>query len=50
MEKEPSIKFYGVLIISQEVIKSRSLEGLDVSDVIATNVHNMRFSAVHSVL
>ena len=50
MEKESSIKLYDVLIILQEVMKLRSLEGLNVSDAIPTNVHNMRFSAVHNVL
>ena len=50
MEKEPSTRFHGVLIIFQEVMKLRSLEGLNVSDVMPANVHNMRFSAVHNVL
>ena len=37
----------GVLIMFQEVVKLRSLEGLDISDVISTNAS---FSAVHYVL
>ena len=49
MEKEPSTKFYGVLIIFQEVMKLRTVEGIDVSDVIPANVHNMCFSAVHNI-
>ena len=31
-------------------MKRRSLEGLDISDVILANVHNMRFSSVHNAL
>ena len=45
-----STKFCDALIIFQEVTKLRSLERLDVSDVIPANVHNMRFLAVHNVL
>ena len=48
--KEPSAKFYRVLIIFLEVLKVRSLEGLDVSDLILENVHNMRYSPVHNIL
>ena len=50
MEKEPSTKFYGALIIFQEATKFQSWRGLDVSDVIPTNVDNMGFSAVCNVL
>ena len=31
-------------------MKFRSLAEFDVSDVIPTNVHNMRFSAVYNIL
>ena len=49
-EKETSTKFCGVLMMFQEVMKFRSWVELDVSDVIPTNVHNMRFSAVSNIL
>ena len=50
MEKEPSTKFYGVLITFQKGMKFQSWVELDVSDAIPTNAHNMRFSAVYNVL
>ena len=43
MEKQPSTKFYGVLIIFQEVMKFQSWVELEVNDVIPTNVHNIGF-------
>ena len=49
-EKEPSAKFYGVLIIFQKLMKFRSWVELEFSDVIPTNVHNMRFSAAYNAL
>ena len=50
IEKEPSTKFYGILIIFKKVMKFRSWAEFDVSDVIPTNIHNMRFSAVYNIL
>ena len=40
MEKEPSTKFYGIL----------KFWSWAVSDIIPTNVHNMLFSAVYTIL
>ena len=50
MEKEPSAKFYGVLIIFQKLMKFRSWVELEFSDVIPANAHNMRFSATYNAL
>ena len=49
IENEPSTKFMGFWSFLRSY-KVRSLEGLDVSDVIPANVHNMHFSAdVHNM-
>ena len=50
MEKGPSTKFCGILIIFQQVMKLLCLERLNVSDVLPANVHNMHYSVVHNVL
>ena len=47
MKNERSTKFYSIF---QEVMKLRSLEGFDVSDVILWNAHIMSFSVVYNVL
>ena len=50
IETESFIKFYGVFNIYLKVMKLRSLERLDVSDVIPVNIYNMLCSAAHDVL